>query len=420
MARCEEDWFHLLAAPPEPQRRSISLHGARILAGQLREAAERRRAAMAAARTGRGGGAGGCPLDLHRLVPVPEDVLRLGPDHPEARRWLWAHWGTTWALRHVVELPAPKAGQRLPVREPGRLRLGFWSADWTPWPALARLRRDWPALRFESAPALRCGLTGAARRRRGRAAEAGARDRSRAPRSANTGAPELRLGAWEGPLDLLLELARARRVDLARLSILDLAGQFGAAVQAARPAATHRSPASAIGWSWRRSWRCCARGCCCRRTAREGEEARREAEALRRRLADRAHARRLADWLEAAAATRARRLRARRGGGAAAAGMDRAVPTADIAALFRACLAVLERSDRGGSWRPEPLPLWRVPDALSRLRRMLPAAAGGRHAAGALPAGGCGRETPARRCGAGRRWPARCSPRWSSNAKAWR
>jgi hypothetical protein len=152
LARCEEDWFHLLAAPPEPQRRSISLHGARILAGQLREAVERRRAAVAMARTGRGRGAGGCPLDLHRLVPVPEDVLRLGPDHPEARRWLWAHWGTTWPLRHVVELPGPKAGQRPPLREPGWLRLGFWSADWTPWPALARLRRDWPALRFEVRP----------------------------------------------------------------------------------------------------------------------------------------------------------------------------------------------------------------------------------------------------------------------------
>ena len=46
----------------------------------------------------------------------------------------------------------PKPGQRPPVREPGRLRLGFWSADWTPWPALARLRRDWPALRFELRP----------------------------------------------------------------------------------------------------------------------------------------------------------------------------------------------------------------------------------------------------------------------------
>ncbi len=83
-------------------------------------------------------------------------LLRLGPGHPDARRWLWAHWGTTWPLRNVVELPVPKAGQR-PVREPGRLRLGFWSADWTPWPAFLRLREEWPALRFAVRPVYDAG-----------------------------------------------------------------------------------------------------------------------------------------------------------------------------------------------------------------------------------------------------------------------
>jgi hypothetical protein len=82
---------------------------------------------------------------------VPEPLLKLGPGHPEARRWLWANWGTTWPLRHVAELPVPKAGQK-PSRAPGRLWLGFWSADWTPWPAIARLREEWPALRFAARP----------------------------------------------------------------------------------------------------------------------------------------------------------------------------------------------------------------------------------------------------------------------------
>ena len=52
-----------------------------------------------------------CPLDLHRLVPTPAPLLRLGPDHPETLAWLWAHWGTTWPLRHVAELPVAKIGQ---------------------------------------------------------------------------------------------------------------------------------------------------------------------------------------------------------------------------------------------------------------------------------------------------------------------
>ena len=148
LAPQEEDWFHLLAAPPDGQRRALSLHGARVLAGQLRDAVQRRRD-LAAEAAGRAGGA--CLLDLHRLLPVPAAVLRLGLGHPEARRWLWAHWGTTWPLRHVAELPAPKGGQPRPAT-PGLLRLGFWSADWTPWPALLRLRRDWPALRFDLKP----------------------------------------------------------------------------------------------------------------------------------------------------------------------------------------------------------------------------------------------------------------------------
>ncbi len=154
LARAEEDWFHLLAASRESNPRSISLHGARILAGQLRDAVERRRE-QAALRAGRGGG-GACPLDLHRLVPVPAEVLRLGPGHPRARRWLWASWGTTRPLRHVAELPAPKPGKAA-AGEPWRLRLGFWSADWTPWPAILRLRADWPALRFAVRPVYDAG-----------------------------------------------------------------------------------------------------------------------------------------------------------------------------------------------------------------------------------------------------------------------
>jgi len=76
----EEDLFLMLAAPPPPQRRHLSLVGARALAGQLREAAEQRHVA-AVARVGR---SRACALDLHALVPVPDGVLRLGPNHPRA------------------------------------------------------------------------------------------------------------------------------------------------------------------------------------------------------------------------------------------------------------------------------------------------------------------------------------------------
>ncbi len=145
----EEDLFHTLVAPRPPQRRRLSVAGARALARQLREAAEQRHA-LAAARISR---SRACPFDLHALVPVPDAVLRLGPDHPDALAWLWAHWGTTQALRHVTEDRVAALGRhKLRRRDPGALHLSFWSADWTPWRALAQGAARWPALRFDVRP----------------------------------------------------------------------------------------------------------------------------------------------------------------------------------------------------------------------------------------------------------------------------
>jgi len=145
----EEDLFHTLVAPQPPQRRRLSVAGARALARQLREAAEQRHA-RAAARVGR---SRACPFDLHALVPVPDAVLRLGPDHPDALAWLRAHWGTMETLRHVTEDRFAALG-RHPVRrrDPGVLHLSFWSADWTPWRALAQVAAHWPTLRFDTRP----------------------------------------------------------------------------------------------------------------------------------------------------------------------------------------------------------------------------------------------------------------------------
>ena len=142
-----ETWFHHLVAPAPPQRRSLSAEGGRILAEQLRDAAELRLRQVAA----HAAHSRACPLDLHRLLPVPADLLRFGPDHPRASAWLWTHWGTTEALRGLVELPVLRRGQ--PRRRDDRLFwVGFWSADWTPWPAIMTLRDRWPALCLEVQP----------------------------------------------------------------------------------------------------------------------------------------------------------------------------------------------------------------------------------------------------------------------------
>lgn len=147
LGRMQEDLFLLLAAPAPPRRRSLSLAGARVLARQLAEASAARHEA-ASARVGR---SRACPFDLHVLVPVPPEVLRLGADHPEALAWLWAHWGTTEALRHVAVEPAPPLRVAPPAGTSSQ-HYSFWSADWTPWRAIALLRQRWPALCFAVRP----------------------------------------------------------------------------------------------------------------------------------------------------------------------------------------------------------------------------------------------------------------------------
>ncbi len=159
LERMEEDLFHLLIAPPPPHARTLSVVGARVLAGQLRDAVERRHGLAVArvGRTGRAGGSRACPFDLHALLPVPDDVLRLGPDDAAARRWLWENWGTTQALRHVADDAAAGLHTRRPPATPSALgeavfAVTFWSADWTPWRALAQLAHRWSGLRLDVRP----------------------------------------------------------------------------------------------------------------------------------------------------------------------------------------------------------------------------------------------------------------------------
>jgi hypothetical protein len=141
-ARLEEDWVYTLLAPP-PAERGISVHGARIVASQMRaliETLEIRAADCAQAAN--------CPLDLNALVRVPDKLLKLGPEEPAVLAWLWENWGTTWMLRDVALASVGRAGVLAP---PGHdvVSYRFWSADWTPWRALASVRTRWPALALQ-------------------------------------------------------------------------------------------------------------------------------------------------------------------------------------------------------------------------------------------------------------------------------
>jgi hypothetical protein len=136
----QEDWFCRLLAPGN----DISVQGARILAQTYRGlvSAQHERAVASV------GHSRACPFDLYALAPVPPAILRLGPDDPASRKWLWAHWGTVHPLKRVALIEGDDQ-RRL---RSGRARFSFFSADWSPWPVMLRLRARWPKVIFDLQP----------------------------------------------------------------------------------------------------------------------------------------------------------------------------------------------------------------------------------------------------------------------------
>ena len=200
----------------------------------------------------------------------------------------------------------------------------------------------------------------------------------------NSGAPALRLGAYEGPLDLLLELARAQRVDLAQISVATLAEQFGDIVASAIEQGRVPLPQLA-DWLIMAAWLTLLRSrLLLPAVAAESAEAEHEAQGLRRRLADREWASRLADWLERRPQL-GRQVFDRGEAEADTANAAGALPLADTAELLRACLRLLVLPHRDRVYRPRPPALWRVPDALERMRALLPMIGEGWDLASFLP-----------------------------------
>jgi hypothetical protein len=144
--RIEEDVFNLAASQP-PERRNLTIAGCRILARQFRERVEERqaRARMLV------GCSRACPFDLHQLLPVPPEILALGPTHPASLAWLSEHWGTTDRLRQVAERQNPTTGRRLPEGH-AVIGYGFFTAGETLRAAIDRLAGAWPDLRFTLQP----------------------------------------------------------------------------------------------------------------------------------------------------------------------------------------------------------------------------------------------------------------------------
>ncbi|MBB5696153.1 segregation and condensation protein A [Muricoccus pecuniae] len=181
--------------------------------------------------------------------------------------------------------------------------------------------------------------------------------------------PRLSVEGFEGPLDFLIEMVRRQRVDLGRLSILTLTDQLVAAIESGQ---------GRIPLERRADWLVMASGLLLLKaqllapsSPEEAEDARATAARRLELLDELARMRAGADWL--AARPQLGHALFGRGQGTP----PQARPQAELyVAFLEATLAMLEgregqTTEPTPTYRPSPLDLWRIPDALRRIAELL-------------------------------------------------
>ncbi|HEY1858296.1 segregation and condensation protein A [Acidocella sp.] len=175
----------------------------------------------------------------------------------------------------------------------------------------------------------------------------------------------LNLEGFEGPLDLLLELARSQKVDLAKISILALVDQYLAVIEGARRVRLEL----AADWLVMAAWLTWLKSRLLVPSAGEDEDAEIAAETLAARLIDLQRVRAAASWLS---------QRPMLGVDVFARGMpedltetDRSKLRLEMSGLLSAYLAARRRAGGKLQYRPKPMIFFSVQNALERLHRLV-------------------------------------------------
>jgi segregation and condensation protein A len=175
----------------------------------------------------------------------------------------------------------------------------------------------------------------------------------------------LQLDGFEGPLDLLLELARAQKVDLAKISILSLVEQFLAVIEGARRVRIEL----AADWLVMAAWLTWLKSRLLIPQTGEPEDAEAAAETLAARLIDLQAVRAAAAWMG---------KRPQLGWDSFSRGApedfsetDRSRLSVSLAGLLSAYLAARRRAGGKMQYRPKPMTYFSVQDALARLSRLI-------------------------------------------------
>jgi segregation and condensation protein A len=176
----------------------------------------------------------------------------------------------------------------------------------------------------------------------------------------------LRLEGFEGPMDLLLDLARAQKVDLAKISILALVEQYLAVIEGARRVRLEL----AADWLVMAAWLTWLKSrLLVPAPADELEDGELAAEALADRLREMNVIRTLAAWLGGRPVLGQDVFP--RGAPEDHAEYDRSRVLLDAGPFVRAYLNAIRRGTRSSQYKPRPLTLWTVQDALRRLGELV-------------------------------------------------
>jgi segregation and condensation protein A len=173
------------------------------------------------------------------------------------------------------------------------------------------------------------------------------------------------LDGFEGPLDLLLDLARAQKVDLARISILALVDQFLAVIEGARRVRLEL----AADWLVMAAWLAWLKSRLLLPADQRPEEAEAAGDLLALRLQSLEAIRRGAAWLGARPVLGQDVFR--RGRPENQVDRDQSRLAADLAGLIRAFIAATTRAAARRPYRPAAVTYWTVAEALDRLERLV-------------------------------------------------
>ncbi|MCQ4159169.1 segregation/condensation protein A [Roseomonas sp. GC11] len=174
------------------------------------------------------------------------------------------------------------------------------------------------------------------------------------------------LEGYEGPLDLLLELARAQKVDIARISILALVDQYLAVIEGARSLRLEL----AADWLVMAAWLAWLKSrLLLPEDPQEEQDAGELAGQLAERLAELERMREAARWLGSRPQLGQQVLA--RGAPERLVRQEEGALNADLPGLLRAYVVALRRSAARRPYQPKPRRLWTVQEALDRLQSLV-------------------------------------------------